>query len=221
MKNSLRIVTGLIMVLLLAGSALANRPRDPWVLRTTLDDRPHILVVALHDDLWVTYDVSRNALFKVLSQSINFVGGPVYTWAHGPMPTSTGTTYFSEPADPVWQVFDADGNNVLETVRYRGHMYKGTNWNTVFLLHELVLTDGTVITVTEQPEVSARPNRPIGFIQAFEVADRPEGLTILVALPPETNLDNINTNGEIVQDGNRATLSLNEIGLTVVTIYVD
>ena len=221
MRNSLRILIGLIMVLLLAGSALANRPRDPWVLRTTLDDRPHILVVALHDDLWVTYDVSRNALFKVLSESINFVGGPVYTWAHGPMPTSRGITYLSEPADPVWQVLDADGNNILDTVRYRGHMYKGTNWNTVFLLHELVLTDGSVITVYEQPEVSARPNRPIGLIQAFEVEDRPDDVTILVTLPSEANLDNINTNGVIVQDGDRAALSLNEIGLTAITIYFD
>jgi len=221
MRNSLRMMTALIMVLLLAGSALANRPRDPWVLRTTLDDRPHILVVALHDDLWATYDVSRNALFKVTSDSINFVGGPVYTWAHGPMPTSRGTTYLSEPAGPVWQVLDADGQNVLETVRYRGHMFKGTNWDMVFLLHELILTDGTIVTVTEQPEVSARPNRPIGFIQAFEVADHPDGYTILVTLPDETDLDNINTNGTIVSDGERAALALNEVGLTALTTYFD
>lgn len=221
MRNSLRMMTALIMVLLLAGSALANRPRDPWVLRTTLDDRPHILVVALHDDLWATYDVSRNALFKVMSDSINFVGGPVYTWAHGPMPTSRGTTYLSEPVGPVWQVLDADGQNVLETVRYRGHMFKGTNWDMVFLLHELILTDGTIVTVTEQPEVSARPNRPIGFIQAFEVADHPDGYTILVTLPDETDLDNINTNGTIVSDGERAALALNEVGLTALTTYFD
>lgn len=221
MRNSLRICIGLIMVLLLAGSALANRPRDPWVLRTTLDDRPHILVVALHENLWVTYDVSRNALFKVMSESINFVGGPVYTWTHGPMPTSRGITYLSEPADPVWQVLDADGNDILANVRYRGHMYKGTNWDAVFLLHELILTDGSVITVIEQPEVSARPNRPIGLIQAFEVEDRPEGVTILLTLPPETNLDNINTNGVIIQDEERAALALNEIGLTVITIFVE
>ncbi len=221
MKNGLRICIGLIVVLLLAGSALANRPHDPWVLRTTLDDRPHILVVALHENLWATYDVSRNALFKVLSESINFVGGPVYTWVHGPMPTSKGITYLSEPPDPVWQVLDADGNDILDTVRYRGHMYKGTNWNAVYLLHELILTDGTVITVIEQPEVSARPNRPIGFIQAFEVENQPEGVTILLTLPPETDLDNVNTNGVIVQGEDRAMLALNEIGLTVITIYVE
>jgi len=53
------------------------------------------------------------------------------------------------------------------------------------------------------------------------VENRPEGVTILLTLPPETDLDNVNTNGVIVQEEDRAMLALNEIGLTVITFYFE
>ena len=71
-----------------------KRPREVWVFRSVLDEKPRMATAALDDNLWVSYDTQTATLYKAWSGGVSF-DGAVYTTNHGPQPTSTGYAYFS------------------------------------------------------------------------------------------------------------------------------
>src|SRR5687767_475682 len=73
----------------------ADRPRDPWVFRSVLDNKPRMITVALHDNLYVSYDAQACQLYKAWKGGVVF-DGAVYTTHHGPQPSSKGYAYFTQ-----------------------------------------------------------------------------------------------------------------------------
>ena len=51
-----------------------TRDRTPWAFRINLDERPRNLVLALHRDLWVTYDTENSGLHRAWTGGVNFNG---------------------------------------------------------------------------------------------------------------------------------------------------
>ena len=67
----------------------AKRDRTPWAFRINLDERPRNLVLALNQDLWVTYDTENSGLHRAWTGGVNF-NGIVFNNAHGVQPNSIG-----------------------------------------------------------------------------------------------------------------------------------
>lgn len=180
MRLSLRVFIGVMLLLVASVAVQAQRPHDPWVSRTTLDGRTHILVAALHNNLWVTYDVSRPAVFKVIDGSVNFTGGPMYTWAHGPMPTSRGTTLASEVDASEWWLFE--GGKLSEAnVTYKGHRFIEGGAEVELIYH--VAVGDQVIEVTESPRAVAEGSKA-SWLRIFTIHNElPAGTSIVIALP--------------------------------------
>lgn len=196
MRYSLRVFIG-VMLLLVAGVAVQaqQRPHDPWVSRTTLDGRTHILVAALHDNLWVTYDVSRPAVFKVIDGDVNFTGGPMYTWAHGPMPTSRGTVLASELDTAEWWLFE-QGKLSEADITFRGHRFIEGGAEVELIYH--VTVGDQVIEVTESPRAVEKGGKA-SWLRIFTIHNElPAGTSIVIALP-KGNF-NVESNGQVSGD---------------------
>ena len=71
----------------------ADRPHDPWVFRSVMDEQARMITVALHDNMWASYSAETGALYKVWKGAVNF-DGAVYTTVHGPQPSSLGNAWF-------------------------------------------------------------------------------------------------------------------------------
>ncbi len=134
-------------------------PRDVWVFRSVLDDRARIATVALAKDFWISYDATNCGLYKFWKGDVNFEGA-VYTTVHGPNPTSKGGEILGGKVDAtVWRV---GGRDVKP--RYRGHRMLGAN--RVQFVYEIPV-NGKVATVTEEPGLLRRGDRPAGLSRTF------------------------------------------------------
>jgi len=153
----------LLALVLAQGMPAPERPRDPWVFRSVLDDAPRRVILALDRDLWIAYDAETCALYKAWKGGVRFEGA-VYTSVHGPQPRSFGTSYTEGIAGPAWSA-ERGGRAVPLRARYRGHALHGVRAS---LEYELVLADGATVTVEETPEF-VRPE------WLFDAEQRAEG----------------------------------------------
>ena len=139
-----------------------QRPRDPWVFRSVLDERARMVSIALSSDLWVAYDASWCGLYMAWKGGVHF-DGAVYTTVHGPQPTSEGTSYLEGPDGLVWSSTSSDGKSVDLPARWRGYvLQKGL----VRLQYDLTLPDKSIVRVEETPE----------FVRPEKLADDPSSL---------------------------------------------
>ncbi len=112
-----------LMVVSCTGPSPPERPRDPWVYRSVLDERPRMISIALHENLWSAYDTRYCTLYKAWQGGVNF-DGAVYTTRHGVQPTTFGTTYLIDSlGSSVWSV-SGDGIAQVVTPNYQGHYFK-------------------------------------------------------------------------------------------------
>jgi len=172
------------------------RPRDPWVFRSVLDERPRIVTIALSDEMWVAYDATTCGLYRAWKGGVVF-DGAVYTTRHGPQPTSRGTTYVEGYDETKWEVTYKRGpDTVRESVRavWRGYRLEGTR--KVTLLYELQLKDGRKVRVEESPEYVRPmdrfteeqieglgvPSTIPGLLRLFHVIDPPAEMKFSVRL---------------------------------------
>lgn len=211
------------------GSENIQRPHSPWVFRSVLDSLPRMVTAALHDDLYVAYQTQTGAIYKAWKGGVNF-DGAVYTTAHGPQPSSLGDGWFIGKYSSPWKVVK-NGEELLPKIQYRGHRFE--NGHVVFNL-ELILPDGHLINVTEQPEYVTNSNGLTGLERTFTTANVPEGaqvvlLTNLSSIALETN---VTTNGQwtVSNKADRSyksisgfdlegSLALNTNGTTTFTAY--
>ncbi|GAA4425458.1 hypothetical protein GCM10023188_06420 [Pontibacter saemangeumensis] len=171
-----------------------ERPREAWVVRSVLDQKPRMLSIALNDSLWVAYSTETAALYKAWAGGINF-DGPVYTAAHGPQPTTKGVTYMQQEDGIPWRIV-VNGKETTPEVVYKGHTIQN---NKVALSYELV-SGGQSIKVTEKPEFIPAKGSQVGFERVFETSGVPSGAQVVLlvqlnSLPAETAYE---TNGEFV-----------------------
>ncbi|RMD73018.1 MAG: glycosyl hydrolase, partial [Bacteroidetes bacterium] len=138
-----------------------DRPMDPWVFRSVLDERPRMVTLALHDNLWVSYSGQTGALYKAWRGGVNF-DGPVYTTVHGPQPTTIGDGWMENRFPLPWRLLEGD-KEWRPRVQYRGHRFEdGHVW-----LHYELHHDGHVVHVWEQPEYAERGAGQVGFVRTF------------------------------------------------------
>jgi hypothetical protein len=169
-----------------------QRPRDPWVFRSVLDERPRMVTVALAKDLWIAYDAADCGLYKAWKGGVHF-DGAVYTTVHGPQPTSEGTAYVTGKGGKVWRATASDGKRTELTPRWRGYVLARGE---VHLRYDVTLPDGTVVSIEETPEF-VRPETLaedpssrapwlvkglVGLRRSFAATGLPSGWTISVAV---------------------------------------
>ena len=151
------------------------RPSQPWAFRSVLDEQSRMLTLALHDNLWVAYHTDSCALYKAWKGHVHLQGA-VYDNAHGPQPISIGNAWIVNPHKHPWSVKN-NGNEMLKEVRYAGHAFKKGR---VQLMYDLLLNDGKIIRVNEQPEYVEKGDQK-GFERAFTLHDLPEGYEVSIA----------------------------------------
>lgn len=166
--------------------AQIKRPREAWVVRSVLDQKPRMLSIALHDKLYLAYNTQSGALYKAWAGGINF-DGPVYTTAHGPQPTSLGANYLQEAKETPW-VLISNGSEVTPEVYFKGHVIQNGQ---VTLKYEL-MHNGQRIQVEERPEFFPVEGEKVGLERVFTTSNVPSGTQVglkmrLDALPNESD----------------------------------
>ena len=167
-----------------SGPTSPERPIDPWVYRSVLDERPRMITIALHDDLWSAYDVRRCGLYKAWKGGVIF-DGAVYTTKHGPQPNSYGAAYITDLLEqPIWWLRDQD-QQISVIPQYKGHLFQ----NNQVSLNYLIAHGDQQILIKETPEY-IQSNQAPGLVRTFEVEGLQEGQSInlqvvLSSLPNE------------------------------------
>lgn len=177
----------LLTVIVAAGAVFAEnaqptveahpRPRDPWVFRCVLDERPRVVVIALSDDLWAAYDTTTCSLYKVWQGGVKF-DGAVYTTVHGPQPTSTGRDWLHGPTENQWMLVEP-GKRSTPTPRWLGYRFVNGQ---VTLRYEFII-DSQPIVVEETPEVSVDENGFVTFVRLMRSGDMPRTVRLSVSVP--------------------------------------
>lgn len=159
------------MIGLASVATAVERPRDPWVFRSVLDQKARMVTVALSDGLWVAYDATNCGFYKAWEGDVNFQGA-VYTAEHGPQPTTRGLTFEKdEPERQIW-FYDYNGHTTPLKPRFRGYRIED---NTVEFRYELLLPGGRVARVREIPEALPPRLGKVGFVRRYFVENVPRG----------------------------------------------
>lgn len=146
-----------------SGPSSPERPRDPWVFRSVLDERPRMITMALHKNMWSAYDTQKCGLYKAWHGGVNF-DGAVYTTKHGPQPHSMGTPYLVDSlGSSLWAV-STEGISQVVTPDYKGHYFR----NNQVTLNYLIKYQDEEIRVGETPEYYQSDGYP-GLSRNFEV----------------------------------------------------
>ncbi len=144
-------------------AAPIERPRDPWVFRSVLDERPRMITMALHDNMWAAYDVQKCGVYKVWKGGVNF-DGAVYTTKHGPQPNTLGYSYLEDPLqEHQWSLFNNDNQQEM-TLHYRGHRFEEEQ---IILQYEIERGEQR-ISILETPEYIENDGNP-GLSRTFKV----------------------------------------------------
>ena len=126
-----------------------DRGHSPWVLRSSLDGRPRMLLVALAPELWLAYSTETAGIHQLWRGDVDFTG-PVYDAQHGHEPTSRGDAYLRPAAATPWRVETTDGF-VPARVQWRGHGFDPSS-GALWLRFDVFGANGVARRVTEWPE---------------------------------------------------------------------
>ncbi len=165
-----------------------DRPEDPWVFRSVLDQKPRMITVALSPDIWVAYDAQNSSLYKAWKGGVNF-DGAVYTTVHGPQPTSSGYAFYTDELPNIeWYIRKEGSGSVEFQHNYKGHRFQDGQ---VSINTELILANGEKFKISEKPEAIKRGSQS-GLSRTFKL-EGPEGyevglLTSITSLANERDL---------------------------------
>jgi hypothetical protein len=147
----------LVLSALAQGLPAPQRPADPFVFRSVLDQRVRIVTAALDARMWCAWDTTTCGLYKSWKGGVRFEG-TVWTNTHGPQPTTKGSEYMRGFDKPVWSAIaiikdPAAPQPRLEplecTARWLGHeVYQGR----LILNYAIDLKDGRSVRVQERCE---------------------------------------------------------------------
>lgn len=171
-----------------------DRPHDPWIFRSVLDNRPRNITLALSDDIWAAYDTEHGSLYKIWGGTVAFEGA-VYDHAHGPQPMSVGNAYFVNQYEKPWYVSDSNGKMTQADVQYKGHKIEDGHAILMYDLSTLELTKP--ISISEYVEATTTDKGQPVFNRKFTTTNVPEGSTVAL----KTNVNSIIIEQNIVTNG--------------------
>jgi len=152
-----------------------DRPHDPWVFRSVLDNQARMITIALADDVWLAYNTQTGAIHKIWNGLVNFEGA-VYNYAHGPQPTSVGDAYLiNSPANP-WSL-KKDGTSIATTFHYNGHRFVNDDVELMFQLEDS--NNGTKVKVNELVHIATGDGGKRRYIEwVIRTEDMPVGYQV-------------------------------------------
>ena len=173
---------------------MTERPQDPWVFRSVLDEKPRMVTMALNDRIWVAYSAQTGNLYKVWDGGVNFVGA-VYDTEHGPQPQSTGNTWTINKSPKPWRLVQPDQEFTSPKVQYKGHYFSNEE---VWINYELQFDDDIIIQISESPRVFQKDEQ-FGFERIFTISNLPKNSKLVLPLNFSSlaSKDGIETNGEL------------------------
>ena len=181
-----------------------ERPYEPWIFRSVLDQSPRMVTLALHDKLWAAYRTTTGGLYKAWRGEVLF-DGPVYTNNHGPQPMTIGDAYVENNEQPVWKLTDAGGSEIPSTFQYKGHKVVDDK---ATLMYEL--TDEatkSVIRIEEQVETSESDLGDMILHRSFTTSMVPDGKQVVLS----TTASSIVTKENVTTTGKLTNVKENEI----------
>ena len=150
---------------------LSERPRDPWAIRSVLDNRPRMLTLAMHQEVYLAYDLSKGTLYKAWKGDIALNGAP-FNNLKTIQPTSVGASYLEDSLDhAMWTLKSSSGIHIPAYV-YRG--YRLTP-NRILLQYALVPPTGDTIWVGEEPRIRVKGSQNPSYERHFMVKGLPKG----------------------------------------------
>ncbi|MDW3650556.1 MAG: PA14 domain-containing protein [Bacteroidia bacterium] len=162
-----------------------TRASDPWVFRSVLDEKARMITLALDSNLWVAYDAQYASLYRAWKGGVD-LDGAVYTYRHGPQPTSLGNPYFQGKEQQAWKI-RANGQMITPEVSYKGHRFEHGG---VILSYD-ISHNGHKIHIEEHPEYIRTANGDHGFERNFHIEGVPEGSELILL----SNLESVSMNG--------------------------
>jgi cytochrome c len=156
----------------------AERPRDPWVFRCVLDQRPRMVVLALHESLWAAYDATTCSLYKAWKGDVKFQGA-VYDTVHGPQPVVRGDVLLSDERGEVWNVTQTGQPLDVKTI-WRGYRLEN---NQVILLYELRTEQVGSIGVEERVDVEQVTTETALLVRTISTRSVPPDTRVTLTIP--------------------------------------
>ncbi|MCH2171941.1 DUF1080 domain-containing protein [Myxococcota bacterium] len=169
-----------------------ERGHAPWVLRTSLDERPRMLTLAPAEDLWVAYSTETASIHRFWRGDLD-LSGAVYDAQHGPEPRSRGEAYLMGETSTDWRVGGAEAWQRAR-VKWRAHGIDSVTGE-VWLRFEL-RAGGARALVTEWPEV-IRSGTRVGLQRKFQWES--ESGEVELALDLGSGASGLEINGKFVE----------------------
>lgn len=166
-------VAGLAATVLMAAAG-PPRPRDPFVFRSVIDQKPRMITTALDESLWVSWDTQTGALYRAWDGDVDFTGA-VYDTRHGPQPRTQGDVLFEGPGGETWAM-RAGQTIVPVTAKWVGHVVHD---NAVALMFDLQRNGRTVAGVLIEPEAIPISYKGLAFRRIYRVTGLRPGVDLL------------------------------------------
>lgn len=191
-----------------------ERPRDPWVVRQSLNDRVRALLINLAEDFWVAYDGHHAGLYMAWEGEVLWYHA-VYGVQRESNPQSRGKTLLEAPAQSPWFAW-RNGEALDVVATFKGYRI---DRNRITINYELDIGADAPIIVTEMPEVAPNPNGGLGLTRTFVTMNVPEGVELAVLNPERpAGLTGLTTTGRFDIVDEQSVLVLNANGETELTM---
>lgn len=141
--------------------------RDPWVFRSVLDNIPRALTIAMHPDLWISYNTETCELAKIWKGGVSF-RGEVYTSEKIYQPTLSGVAFYTKSGyESDWIIFY---NNKYLKGQSKFVSYK-LYQNRVLLKFKILNDAISPIILEEEPIFYTSPTSLTGIKRIFRVIE--------------------------------------------------
>ncbi|MDA0197037.1 MAG: cytochrome C, partial [Bacteroidetes bacterium] len=171
------IIAGLFLLIACQNQSsrkIFQRDRDPWVMRSVLDQQIRMVTLALHRDGYAAYNTQNCALYKVWRGGVHWDGAP-FNNVKTIQPISWGDDYLGRPIDEKPWTIQRNGQTVIVEPQFRGYRLED---NQITFRYELALSNGSIVTIYEQPEFLPLDGDRVGFQRIFRTEDVPDNLVI-------------------------------------------
>ena len=143
-------------------------------MRSVLDQQIRMVTLALHKDAYAAYNTQNCALYKVWRGGVHWDGAP-FNNVKTIQPISWGDDYLGRPIDEKPWTIQRDGQTVIVEPQFRGYLLED---NQVTFRYELALSNGSIVTIYEQPEFLPLDGDEVGFQRIYRTEDVPDCLNI-------------------------------------------